>query len=122
MSKKYTNEELIDIYKHAKDKEEEIKVLVDLSDSDEATIIELLRDAGVYEGAYKVCIKCGRKFPGIYKRGHSNQCPECIKFKADYNRNIRVLKKNMAKMAELMAESNALIQDLENMKEKKDEK
>lgn len=122
MSKKYTNEELIDIYKHAKDKEEEIKVLVDLSDSDEATIIELLRDAGVYEGAYKVCIKCGRKFPGIYKRGHSNQCPECLTFKSRYNKNIKTIKKNFEKITELMAESNLILQELENMKEKMDEK
>lgn len=122
MVRAYSNDEIVRLYKGAKDKVAEVQFLVDLTCSDEATILEILRDAGVYEGHYKICIKCGKKFPGVYKRGHSNQCPECIKFKADYNRNIRVLKKNMAKMAELMAESNALIQDLENMKEKKDEK
>lgn len=122
MIKYYSNDEIVSLYKGAKDKVAEVQLLVELTCSDEATILEILRDAGVYEGQLKTCIKCGRKFPGVYKRGHSNQCPDCIKFKSEYNRNIKLLKKKMDKMAALMEESNALIEDLESMKEKINEK
>ena len=118
--KGYTNEEIVSIYKGAADKIGEISILADLNDCDPDTIIEILKDAGVYEGQYKKCNKCGREFLGINKRGSSNACPECRTMIATYARKRTRLFKNLKKIKELTEENMELMSFLE--KEKKYER
>ena len=114
----YSNDEIVSLYKGAGDKVEEIKILAELNTCDEATIIEILLDAGVYEGQYKTCIKCGREFVGVYKRGHSNMCPDCRHQINERQRIQTMIKKNQYKIQELAQKNVELIELLEAQKER----
>ena len=114
----YTNGEIIGIYKGAKDKVQEISILAELNNCDEATIIEILLDAGGYEGQYKTCIMCGREFVGVYKRGHSNMCPDCRHQINERQRIQTMIKKNQFKIQELAQKNVELIELLEAQKER----
>ena len=116
----YTNDEIVSIYKGAADKIAEVSILADLNNCDEETIIQILMDAGVYDGQYKTCIKCGKEFPGLNKRGNSNSCPECRSKIASYARKRTKLIKNIKIIQELSQENMELISFLE--KEKKYER
>ena len=113
----YTNDEIVSIYKQSADKVVEISILAELNNCDEDTILEILMDAGVYEGQYKKCIKCGKEFLGVNKRGNSNSCPECRTKIATYARTRTRLIKNLKKIQELSEENMELMSFLE--KEKK---
>lgn len=58
-----TYDEIISLYLRAKDKDEEVFILAQLTASDAETIIEVLRDAEVYvENNIKQCANCKRLF------------------------------------------------------------
>ena len=72
---------IVSLYLRAKDKDEEIEILKELTASDFETIIEILTDAGVYEQrGIKKCIVCGRLF-----RSSTDSCERC-KYAAKMNR------------------------------------
>lgn len=112
----YTNGEIISLYKGAADKVEQVSILADLNNCDEATIIEILLDAGVYEGQYKTCIKCGKEYVGVYKRGHSNVCPDCRSKASERQRIQTMIKKNEQKIQKLTEKNIELIELLEAQK------
>ena len=71
------------LYRKAKDKDEEVFILAELTASDVETIIEVLKDAGVYETkGIQQCIKCKEMY---IERGRAHICPSC-KRKARYER------------------------------------
>ena len=117
MARAYMDDEIVDMYINAEHKEEQIEILAQLNDCDQDTIIEILNNAGVYEGKYKICNKCGREFLGETRRGHSNACPECRAKIATYSRSKSRLIKNLKKIQELSEENMEIMRFLE--KEKK---
>lgn len=79
-----TNFEISRLYQLAKDTDEEIFILADLTDSDVETIIEVLKDEGVYEEKQiQKCIKCKEMY---IEKGRAHICPSC-KTKAMRRRN-----------------------------------
>lgn len=73
----FTNDEIIAMYRKAKYKEEQVTILAQLTASDTDTILEILKDAGVYSGAYRSCPKCGKKFPALTHYNKGRCCEEC---------------------------------------------
>lgn len=71
------------LYKTAKDKDNEVFILSQLTCSDVETIIEILKDEGLYE-EYQIqkCIRCGEYYIET-RRAHI--CLSCKK-KASYER------------------------------------
>lgn len=112
----YSKEWIIDKYKNAKHKTEQIEILAELTASDETTILTILNDAGVREDTYKICNTCGKPYLGEYRRGHSNKCPECRAYERDYYRKRSMFKKNMEKIRELNDKNLLLIEELETLK------
>lgn len=115
----YSNDDIIDLYTGAKDKVEEIKILTELTQSDEATIIQILMDAGVYKGQYKKCIKCGKKFIGVHRQGKTNQCPECRQITTDIAASRKKLMNNMKKIKKLNEENIVLATKIALLRDKK---
>ena len=73
-----TYDEIISLYLGAKDKDEEVFILAQLTASDAETIIEVLKDAGAYEQRrIKQCIHCQTCFIDASKGGRIRICPSC---------------------------------------------
>lgn len=69
--------EICYLYKTAKDKDNEIFILGELTLSDPETIIEILKDEGVYEEKQiQKCIKCKNMY---IEYGRSHICQYCKK-------------------------------------------
>lgn len=77
------NGDICYLYKTAKDKDNEVFILAQLTCSDADTIIEILKDEEVYEEQQiQRCIKCKELYIEV-GRGHI--CPSCRR-KAMYER------------------------------------
>lgn len=113
----YSDDEIVTIYNNAESKEDEIEILAQLNACDTDTILEILIDAGAYEGTYKTCIKCGKQFLGTYRRGKSNSCPECRSNTAIITRKKTKLVKNLKKIQELSQENVDILAYLEKEKQ-----
>jgi predicted RNA-binding Zn ribbon-like protein len=73
--------ELISLYLRAKDKDDEVFILAQLTASDVETIIEVLKDADVYEqNKIKQCIHCKEMFIDSSKSGRIKICPTCQRY------------------------------------------
>lgn len=113
-------EEIIISYRTAKDKVEQIRILAELTASDEETIIECLRAAGELKGYRKICCECGIEFPTLQKSGRA-KCPSCReKAREERKRreNIRAhkraqIKRNLAKIQDLQRENERIRAELE---------
>jgi hypothetical protein len=74
-SKYWSKSEIATLYAHARNKGEEINIIAELTLSDAATIIEILKDAGVYNkkdlADYAIC-KCG-----YLRRKNKAGCDRC---------------------------------------------
>ena len=103
-------QEIVKLYKEAKDKNTQIDILAQLTASDVETIIEILRDEKVFAGELKTCIRCGKKYPAINPKG--KMCPACIKAGKERTLKKSQLKRNMTKIQELVEENRRLIQEL----------
>ena len=67
--------DIIYLYKTAKDKDDEIFILAQLTCSDADTIIEVLNDADLYEeDKIQRCIKCKELY---IEQGRAKICPSC---------------------------------------------
>ena len=67
--------EICYLYKTAKDKDDEIFILAQLTCSDPETIIEVLKDEGIYEENHiQRCIKCKEMY---IEYGRLQICPSC---------------------------------------------
>lgn len=76
-----TYDEIISLYKGAKDKDEEVFILAQLTASDAETIIEVLKDAEVYEQKnIKQCIHCYGMFIDSSRSGKVRICPTCKRY------------------------------------------
>ena len=101
MSKRVTNltkDEIISLYLRAKHKEEEVVILSQLTASDTDTILEILKDAGVYSGAYGTCARCGYRFPSLTTR--KKYCWKCAETQKRISRLKQMIKQNNAKILE----------------------
>ena len=58
----WDKQQIITSYKQARNKAEQVTILAQLTETDNETIVMILEDAGVYEGAYKKCQQCGRDY------------------------------------------------------------
>ena len=96
-----SKEEIIFMYKGAKHKEEQISILAQLTASDTDTILEILKDAGVYSGAYRNCPKCGKVFPALTHYNKGRCCEECRERSAKIANLKHRLKKNATRMQEI---------------------
>ena len=119
LSDNWTKHDIVVYYKQAANKIEEVEKLAELTASDVETILEILKDAGVYKGKYHVCGRCGQEFPSIYKKLRSPLCPECRKVGREIAEKEWKLKKNIAKIAKLALESEQLRAEIDGMKEVK---
>ena len=96
-----TKDEIISMYKKAKYKEEQVSILAQLTASDTDTILEILKDAGVYSGAYRHCPKCGKLYPALTHYNKGRCCDEC-RARSQRIANLKYrLKKNATKMQEI---------------------
>ena len=96
-----TKDEIIAMYKKARYKEEQVTILAQLTASDTDTILEILKDAGVYSGAYRNCPKCGKVFPALTHYNKGKCCEECRQRSARIAYLKHRLKVNAAKMQEI---------------------
>ena len=97
----FTNDEIIAMYRKAKYKEEQVTILAQLTASDTDTILEILKDAGVYSGVYRSCPKCGKKFPALTHYNKGRCCEECRERSAKISNLKYRLKKNATRMQDI---------------------
>ena len=76
-------DEIVRSYQQAENKGEQIFVLAELTLSDHETIIEVLKDHGVFnpkdiENSLRTCHRCGRRYLARSMKGRAT-CPECIR-------------------------------------------
>lgn len=69
------------LYRNAENKGEQILILAELTATNEETIINLLKDQGMFKpedlaGSLRTCSGCGRKYIATTKRGRA-VCPDC---------------------------------------------
>ena len=114
----YTKEEVVSLYKRAKNKKKEIKILVELTCSDTETILEILHDAGEFSGDYRVCTRCGRKYPAANTRGRAF-CPYCRKTEKHISELKSDLKRITAKIQDLGLESARIRAEIERLQNEK---
>ena len=74
-------EQILRLYRIAENKGEQILILAELTASDAETIIEVLKDHGVFNpedvaDSLRECSACGRKYIARDKRGRA-VCPDC---------------------------------------------
>jgi hypothetical protein len=74
-------EQILRLYRIAENKGEQILILAELTASDEETIIEVLKDHGVFNpediaDSLRTCTGCGRKYIARDRRGRA-VCPQC---------------------------------------------
>lgn len=81
MSNAVDYEEIERLYRQAPNKAEEIQILAELTASDTETIIEVLKDLGVFKpedvaANIRTCSKCGRAYITANRKGRA-VCPQC---------------------------------------------
>lgn len=120
-----TIDEIISLYVRARNREEEVYILADLTASDTETILEILNDAGVYTGGYRACPRCGKQFPVLKKFKKTKECSDCHKL----GKRIATLKSDLKKIAQTMNDLGRLsarkrkeLDELEAVYTKYDEK
>lgn len=112
-------EDIVIAYKTAKNKAEQIRILAELTNSDDETIIGYLRDAGIDAGAERTCTRCGRLYFTPHKRGRA-MCPSCKEEakqeKIREQKRIRAhISRNMAKIHDLTRENESLKNELKEL-------
>lgn len=84
-------DEIERLYRQAPNKAEEIEILAQLTASDHETIIEVLKDLGVFKAEdiknnIRVCTRCNKAYITANKKGKA-VCPECVReFRANYKK------------------------------------
>lgn len=108
---------IVSLYLRAKDRDKEVCVLAELTASDTDTILEVLKDAGVFSGAFKTCPRCGTRYPVLpAKMRRNSHCPECARMKKQIDNHKQAIKRNLARINELQrnnAEHKDAINELE---------
>ena len=110
-----TKDEVISMYMKAKHKEEQITILAQLTASDTDTILEILKDAGVYSGAYRNCPKCGQRFPALTHYNKGRCCEECRERSRKIASLKHRLKLNATKMQEIQRLNVKYRQELDKL-------
>lgn len=94
MNKVYSSleiDDIISLYITAKDKDEEVFILAELTASDADTIIEVLKDLNVYEEKHiQPCFNCGELY---IEKNRKRICPTCILKNKKNNTVERLLKR-----------------------------
>lgn len=67
----YTEDEICDLYRHAKDKKQEFYILMDLTRADRETLTEILLSHGCLGVSKAICQRCRHDYDKI------NRCPRC---------------------------------------------
>lgn len=114
----YTKDEVVSLYRRAKNKKREIRILVELTCSDVDTILAILEDAGEFEGDYRICTRCGIKYPAESGRGRAF-CPVCRTKEREINEKRYQLKRVTAKIQQLGLESARIRADIERLQNEK---
>lgn len=112
--------EILTSFRQAKDKREQVHILADLTGSDEETVEEILKDAGLYVTIAK-CRKCHR----TYQKYISPYCPDCklkietAKRKAEeYRRWVRwLIRENEVKRYSLLRQIAMIDEENRKLKE-----
>lgn len=84
-------DEIERLYRQAPNKAEEIEILAQLTASDHETIIEVLKDLGVFKAEdiknnIRVCTRCNNAYITANKKGKA-VCPNCVReFRANYKK------------------------------------
>lgn len=119
LSSNWTTHDVVVYYKRAADKLGEVEKLAELTGTDIDTIIEILKDAGVFKGRVHICGRCGHEFPSIYKKIKNPLCPDCRDICKEIAEKEWKLKRNIARIASLAIESQRLREEIDEMKEVK---
>lgn len=114
---RYTKDDIIDLYRNAKDKKREVRILVDLTCTDVDTILAILEDAGEFDGKYKVCTKCGKQYPAISNR--KSFCPDCKKREYKISQMKYELKQVTAEIQQLGLKSARIRREIERLENEK---
>lgn len=116
MNNGWDKQQIIISYKKARNKAEQVTILAQLTETDSETIVKILENAGVYEGAYKKCQKCGHDYAIGYKQGRTKYCEKCrLRIKAIYHKEWEI-KRNMTKIQEIARKNEMLRREVEEMK------
>ena len=110
-----SKQEIITMYKTAKNKEEQIPILADLTASDVDTILEILKDAKVFNGAYSTCSRCGKQYPTISHHNPKKRCAECRKLASRISKIKFQIKKNNSKIQEIQRSSAKYREELDKL-------
>lgn len=94
-------EQILRLYRIADNKGEQILILAELTASDEETIIEVLKDHGVFNpediaDSLRTCTGCGRKYIARDRRGRA-VCPQCAFRRRKQRENEKTKKKREEK-------------------------
>lgn len=119
LSGNWITHDVVVYYKQAPNKIEEVEKLAELTGTDIDTIIEILKDAGVFKGKVHICGRCGHEFPSIYKKIKNPLCPDCRGICKEIANKEWKLKRNIARIASLAVESQRLREEIDGMKEDK---
>lgn len=117
----YTEEEICYLYKHAKNKRTEIRILMELTGADRETIIEILLTNGLIETHKAICIRCGHDFDQIFNYRKCSKCEreiEDLRMQINSIQNMKKVcdAKNKLRMARLDAEAELLRKKLKGEK------
>lgn len=111
-----TKDEIVEMYKRAKNKETQIEILAELTASDTETIVEVLKDAGVFNGTYITCSRCRARFPAIsHNRKDGRRCKKCVMMGQRISKLKFMLKSNNAKMMEIQRKNAEYRMELDKL-------
>ena len=113
-------EEIVVMFRLSKNKREQISILADLTDSDEETIIEILRDSGEYVALSK-CPKCHKIFPRLLSR-YCESCEGLLRKQRTEEQRYKSwlrwqIKRNEVKKKSLIRQIGELEQESKRLKE-----
>lgn len=75
----YTEDEICDLYEHAKDKQEQFRILLDLTRADKETLTEILLTHGLIKPTKAKCPRCGHDFDRVLDQRICSRCESEIK-------------------------------------------
>lgn len=113
MTEEWTPSEIARSYRLAKNKYEQIKILAELTLSDDETIIQILEEQGCLQDK-KVCAICGKEYQTWTVSG-KGFCPDCKKKQRRIWYLKDKVKRNTAKIQQLGLESAKMRAEIEKL-------
>lgn len=117
----WTKEEIVRNFTFAKNKEKQVEILADLTQTDIDTILQILEEAGAFEPKKRVCAWCYRTYNTIHVQGKA-VCPECRKTTQKIIELKRELKYITARIQQLGMDSAKIRSEINRLEAKRNDK